>query len=459
MNQLRSRGRARLILSLAAICCLPLLACEETTEPAFVSSISRVSGDGQYSKKGTPLAEPVIVRVTLSDGRAAQGQAVIFSVTGGGGSVSETRVLADDLGWAATNWTLGPDVGENNLRATVESNSSLKPAVFTATGADFFCPEEDPTFVQKHFPTGNLFLFTRRSSLNKENGDFVAGVVRLSFNSGYAVASSFKKLPDDGSITVVTRDCAFSAAGDFYLALGDIDDFVTKVAPNGVLSTFSALEDPLGAEIAISPTGILVGCDSYGPFFVTCHSPLGRFDPEAFYAGTPADRANNDAVAVDPLTEDIYFIHLPDFQLLRLPVDSLTATGPTELVTQLTRDEAEGAKGMVVNDDDQNVFILVESDAVKAILRVTPAGNKTVEYDFFDRGAGAAAGVQNDLAISQVGTGSLFTIDTLNDMLIGYDISQQTLYQLPPHPTLSDPESISAADGLGGERVGLAVLP
>jgi hypothetical protein len=452
------RGRARFIVSLAALCCLPSLACEETTEPPVVSAIAIVSGDGQYSKKGTPVVDPLVVRATLSDGTPATGHTVRFQVVAGGGTVATPSAVVNDAGRASTGLTLGPDAGENRVRASLESATNLSKE-FVATGGEFFCPEEDPSPVRpKHGLAGHLYLFTRRSSLHMANGDFAAGVVKLApdFNAGVATTTRFRKFDDQGSITVVARDCAFSAPGDFFVALGDIDDFVTKIASNGALSTLSRLEDPLGAEITYSPTGILIGCDSFGPFIVTCRDPLGRF-AEATYAGTPQDRANNDAVAVDPVTEDIYFIHLPDFQLLRLPVDSLAATGPTEMVTQLTRWEAEGARGMVVNDDDQNVFILVDSDTTKAILRVTPGGTKTVEYDFFDRGSGAAAGVQNDLALSPVAAGRLYTIDTLHDVLLAFDLTGQFLVELPPQA--SDPEAISTADGLGGERVGLIVLP
>lgn len=461
MNEHIARAsRVRIILSLAALCCLPLVACEDSTEPPVPSAVTIVSGDGQFSKKGTPLLEPIVVRVRLTDGSAAQGHAVRFQVVEGGGSVATPRVVTNDIGWASTEWTLGPNAGTNRVRASLETATDLS-VDFTATGGEYFCPEEDPTFVRKHLQPRELFLFTRRSHLHMEGSEYRAGVVKLTpqLVAENVIAASFRRLEDPGTITVVPRDCAFSAAGDFFLALGDVDDLITKIAPNGAATTLSALEDPFGGEITYSPTGVLIGCDSFGPFVVTCHSPLGRFDPEAFYAGTPVDRAGTDAVAVDPVTEDIYFIHFPDFQLLRLPVDSLTAVGSTELVAQLTRDEAEGARGMVVNDDDQNVFILVDADTTKAILRVTPGGTKTVQYDFFDRGAGAAAGVQNDLALDPTGDGLLYTVDTLNDMLLAYDLTSQRLIELPPHPTLSHPESISAADGLGGERVGLIVLP
>jgi hypothetical protein len=112
----------------------------------------------------------------------------------------------------------------------------------------------------------------------------------------------------------------------------------------------------------------------------------------------------------------------------------------------------------MVCDDDGTLYLLVETSVMKSILEITPAGDKTVLYDFFDRGAGDAAGVQNDLAI-QEGINFLYTVDTHNNMLLLYDIGQGTLSEMFPD-TLSgyDPESIST-DFSGNERVGLVVLP
>jgi len=153
--------------------------------------------------------------------------------------------------------------------------------------------------------------------------------------------------------------------------------------------------------------------------------------------------------------EDIFFIDLSDSTLRRLPLDSLTATGPAVVVTGLTEDEANGANGMVCNTDG-TVFVVVDTDDTKAILRVTPAGVKSTEYDFFDRGPDAEdAGVQNDLAIRPGGNPLLFTIDTDHGTLLLYDTLQQILFELPP---AGDQESISTPDR-GRYRIGLVMLP
>ena len=103
------------------------------------------------------------------------------------------------------------------------------------------------------------------------------------------------------------------------------------------------------------------------------------------------------------------FIRLPDGMLMRLPLNGLAAAGPAVEVATLTEDEATGANGMVVDDRDGSVYILVETFTppstpgdTKALVRVTSAGVKSTAVDFFvRRGAGDAAGVQNDLAIDQ----------------------------------------------------------
>jgi hypothetical protein len=105
------------------------------------------------------------------------------------------------------------------------------------------------------------------------------------------------------------------------------------------------------------------------------------------------------------------------------------------------------------------VYILVDTDDTKEILKVDPSGGtKAVEYNFFSRGSGKDAGEQSDLALHS-GFSFLYTIDTLNDQLLVYDLVQQALVEMFPDTSMGfDPESISEASS-SGERVGLVVLP
>jgi hypothetical protein len=93
-----------------------------------------------------------------------------------------------------------------------------------------------------------------------------------------------------------------------------------------------------------------------------------------------------------------------------------------QTVAVLTTEQARGARGMVCNDDNGDVYILVDTDTTKELLEVTPGGIVTQLYDFFSRGGGTAqeAGKQSDLAIRRP---NLFTLDTLNDKLLVYDLA------------------------------------
>jgi len=442
-----------------------LAACESTQEAVLPSNIDVVSGNEQYSKKGTVLPAPLTVSVEFHDQSPATGFVVRFTVLQGGGSVSRRDVATDSRGIASVDYTLGPQTGANRIRAEVtgENNISVE---FTATAAEYFCPEEDPTFVQKISPGGivehDLLLFTKHSSMNTSGSTPIIGLVRLKVEGFQLRPSSFTSYGDEFSWFTV-RDCAFAQNGDFFLTWQDIFDEVVKIRPNKQADRFATLDTPFGGEITVTPSGVLVGCDIYGPFVVGCGDPLQRFD-EATFSGDGADRANGDAVAVDinPTNawfEDIYYIDLSDYTLRRLPVDTLVAQGDPELVYQLTADQALGARGMECNNNG-DVFILVDDDDdEKAILSITPTGSMTVEYDFFEGGTktAAEAGMLSDLALRRGGAPIVYTIDTLNDVVFRYDVNNTAPLRMSPEAGY-DSEAVSTAASKG-ERVGLVVIP
>jgi len=436
-------------------------ACETTEEAVLPSRITLESGDGQYSKFGTVLPEPLAIKVKYHDLSEAEGATVRFAVVEGGGVLSRARAVTDGRGFASVRYTLGGAVGTNRIRATLDIDNS-KFVEFTATAAEYFCPEEDPTFSEKYGSAPGLLLFTRNSSVNKRDGSTVAGVVKVEIAGNSLRTSSFTAY-EEGTGWIAVRDCAFSPAGDFYLSRQDVFDEVVKIRPNKRTNHFATLESGFGGEITTCATGVLVGCDPYGPFVVGCRDTLQRFE-HALYSGAPGDAANGEAVAVDtnPLSqwfEDIYFIYLADNTLRRLPVDTLVATGPTEIVYRLSRDEANGARGMECNDNGDIYILVDDDDDDKAILKITPSGVYTREFDFYSRGSTAEeAGSQRDLAILKGGNPILYTIDTENNLLLWYD-SLNGLFELFPDTTSGyDPEAIST-DAATGERVGLVVIP
>jgi hypothetical protein len=252
----------------------------------------------------------------------------------------------------------------------------------------------------------------------------------------------------------VVRDCAFSSSGEFYIAWNNTSSQreIAKVAPNRSVTHFATLKGILGTEITALEGGVLAGCDEFGPFTVGCRDTLTRY-PDATFGGTAPDIANYDAVAFDPVGNYLYFIDEPARRLRRIPLDGYAQTGPIEEIpVALTPDETTGSVGMEVYNGD--IYLVVESAATKSIVKVTSGGTKSTEFDFFSRGAGDAAGRQDDVALDP--RGYLYTLDTQNNLVLIYVIAEDRLEELVPDEN-TDPYAASNASA--GERVGLAVLP
>lgn len=99
------------------------------------SSIEGLAGDDQSATAGDPVAIDPSVVVRDADGNPLGGIPVTFTVTSGGGSVSDNTPVTGSDGVATVGqWKLGPTVGENTLSAAVTGqNLSGSPVVFSAT--------------------------------------------------------------------------------------------------------------------------------------------------------------------------------------------------------------------------------------------------------------------------------------------------------------------------------------
>jgi hypothetical protein len=453
-SELRFRPRLRhAALALAVLFAIP--ACSNDTAPSPVpGGLTIVSGDAQYTRKGTQLEAPVAVRVTDDHGAPVAHMTVHFQVIEGGGRLSHASAATNNEGRASVHWTVGANTGNNRMRITVAENSALS-AVATATSSNYYCAEEDPAFSAKFSGAHNLMMLTRQSSLTGG----LAGMVRYDLDTGnLTFTGTSLHNYTEGAFLNVVRDCVFSANGDLFIAW---NPEVLKVATDGSISHFATLEslspDALpGAELAMTPKGVLVGCDAAGPFYVTCRDSVFRFE-DAIYSGindAARDAANNDALACDPTSGDVYFIYKADRDLLRIPFDGTTAGTKTK-VADLSQDETDGARGMVVDGTDGSVYILVESASTKSIVKVTSGGTVTTEFDFFTRGAGDAAGIQSDLAIDRDPTRRfLYTLDTKNNVFLLYRLATHELFSLAPVGNVN-----AASDNNSGERVGLDVIP
>ena len=89
-----------------------------------------ISGLEHQGSAGATLANPFVVRVLDQNGDPVVGATVTFTVTAGGGTLSETMATTDENGRATTTLTLGSQPGTNTVVATA---ADLEPVVFTAT--------------------------------------------------------------------------------------------------------------------------------------------------------------------------------------------------------------------------------------------------------------------------------------------------------------------------------------
>ena len=92
-----------------------------------------VSGDAQSAVVGTALAQPLVVKVTDTNGNAVAGFAVTWAVAAGSGQVSTATANTGPDGKLSTTATLGTAAGANAFAATA-SGLSGSPATFSATG-------------------------------------------------------------------------------------------------------------------------------------------------------------------------------------------------------------------------------------------------------------------------------------------------------------------------------------
>jgi hypothetical protein len=99
------------------------------------ASISAAAGDGQSATVNTAVAVAPAVLVQDAEGNPVPGVPVLFTVTGGGGTLTGATAGTDGEGIARVgSWKLGTAIGPNGLRARVEgADLAGNPVAFTAT--------------------------------------------------------------------------------------------------------------------------------------------------------------------------------------------------------------------------------------------------------------------------------------------------------------------------------------
>jgi hypothetical protein len=117
----------------AAVVVAALLgACSGDGPSGVAATLAPASGDAQTGAPTATLAAPLRVVVRDAAGDPVPDVGVAWTVEAGGGTVAPATSTTDADGVASTTLTLGPQPGENRVRAAVATNG-VAPATFTAT--------------------------------------------------------------------------------------------------------------------------------------------------------------------------------------------------------------------------------------------------------------------------------------------------------------------------------------
>ncbi len=168
-----------LALLLAAAFVISATACggDELVLPSNTSAakITSAGGDGQSALVGGQLEQPAVVLVVDGQNRPVEGQAVTFSLPGGG-QAAPASALTDARGYASTRWTLGNSAGGQTLRAQVTGDNllfvMLNATAIPGSGASFVVADGD----EQSGPVGSALADSLVVKVTDGFGNPVAGV-------------------------------------------------------------------------------------------------------------------------------------------------------------------------------------------------------------------------------------------------------------------------------------------
>jgi hypothetical protein len=121
--------------ALALLVLLPFVSCGgDSAAPLVPASLTGLGGHGQVGTAGAALPNPLVARVTTAQGQPVSGVTVMWSVSGGGGSLSPATSTTDVDGQARATWTLGTVAGANTALARVEGMPDLSYSATAEAG-------------------------------------------------------------------------------------------------------------------------------------------------------------------------------------------------------------------------------------------------------------------------------------------------------------------------------------
>lgn len=225
---------------------LPVKVFKDTETQA--QDIEIVSGNDQTARQGDQLSEPLVVVVKDNEGNVVSGQEVIFSITNGGGSLSQEKVITDSNGNAQTNWTLVDSVDSQTVEASISDDEGniIDSISFSATATNECTDNEPPTI------TGISYTCKKRPD---DPADEITFFVNIDFTNGIEDANF-----EDYTIVVTNAN---GGGYDEKLISGTMNSGTFEVAVAGLKSELSTCS-PNGGSSMVLKEGVVYMIDPCG---------------------------------------------------------------------------------------------------------------------------------------------------------------------------------------------------
>jgi hypothetical protein len=125
--------RVRAQVGAAAGLGIPPVTISATALPGAAAGIVVAAGDGQRAAAGAELAKPLAFKVVDENGSAVAG--AVLALAPSGGTLADSALTTDSLGYARTQWTMGHSAGEYTLAVHVDGVKKLVKLVAHAVPA------------------------------------------------------------------------------------------------------------------------------------------------------------------------------------------------------------------------------------------------------------------------------------------------------------------------------------
>ena len=217
----------------------------EASLPPPMPTTLVVSGDNQTGLTGEALANPFVVEVRDQNSNLMEGVTITFTVSAGGGSLSDTSVKTDANGLAQSTLTLGSSPGTTTVEASVEGLSQT--VVFNA----------EATLPPPISTTLSIVSGGEQDGPTDEADSFVVQVLDQDGNPLEDVTVTFTILGDDGSMSTTTVTPDENRRAEFTLPLdSDPGTYTITVSSEGIAATVTfTVVVPLEFDLSL-PAGL-----------------------------------------------------------------------------------------------------------------------------------------------------------------------------------------------------------